>query len=159
MSHRKQSQAAAHRRKAATRKADSKKKSKPKNKRSPKAATKRSASHSRPGEKKRTSQGEGGRQLLSAVSREVGEKSDELAKAFVSKTLAGSASHARLIVDLSGAGGLAPQPVKPRGRRSSKTARASGNAAPTAADLSGSEENWELDIEPEARPGCTPPKP
>jgi hypothetical protein len=99
-------------------------------------------------------EGEGARQLVSAVNTLVGKNFAEIAQTLVEKTVAGSASHARLIVGLSGAGGLAPSAPR-RGRAA--TTRDSAHALLTAADLPGSEENWEFDIEPEARPGYIPP--
>jgi hypothetical protein len=98
-----------------------------------------------------TPQGEGARQLLSSVNSHVAQESERIAQALVKGTVKGSASHARLIVGLSGAGALAPS--------AAPAARESRHGGLTAADLPGSEEEWELDIEPEARPGYTPPKP
>jgi hypothetical protein len=136
------------------------KKSRSKSKPGPKLATRLRAPKGRSA-KKTTSQpatdGEGAKQLLSAVNSLVGKKSADIAKALVDGTVAGSASHARLVVDLSGAGGLASPPARSRAGRPTATTRDSGHAALTALDLPGSEENWEFDLEPEARPGYTPP--
>ena len=133
----------------AEKKSKPKKKSKAKAKPGPKPAKRRSPPRRSPGKKKidpPAAEGEGGRQLLTAVNSQVAKRSTDIAKALVDGTVKGSASHARLVVGLSGAGGLAP------------TTRDSGRAAFTAADLPGSEENWEFDVAPEARPGFTPPK-
>jgi hypothetical protein len=101
--------------------------------------------------------GKAGKQLLSAVNNEVGQRSDEIARALVDKTVKGSAGHARLLVELSGASGGKPHRGTPRRGSTAAGAHRSGRGALTAADLPGSEENWEFDIEPEARPGYTPP--
>jgi hypothetical protein len=133
----------------AEKKSKPKRKSKAKTKPGPKPAKRRSPPRRSPGKKKidpPAAEGEGGRQLLTAVNTQVAKRSTDIAKALVDGTVAGSASHARLVVGLSGAGGLAP------------AMRDSGRAAFTAAELPGSEENWEFDVAPDARPGFTPPK-
>lgn len=137
------------------------KKSKPKRK---------SGAKAKPGPKRRSSprgspdkkeidppvaEGEGGRQLLTAVNSQVVKRSADIAKALVDGTVKGSASHARLVVGLSGAGGLAAAPTG--ARRAEFSLRDSGVSI-TAEDLRGSEENWEFDVAPEARPGYMPPE-
>jgi hypothetical protein len=144
----------------AGKKGKAKKKSRPKAKPGRKTtAPRRRAPHSRPRKKKidpPVPEGEGGRQLISAVNALVGKRSAGIAKALVDRTVAGSASHARIVVDLSGAGGRAAAPAG--SCRAGLDLRDSGVSF-TAEDLRGSEENWECDLEPEARPGYVPPKP
>ncbi len=140
----------------AAKKSKPKKKSKAKAKPGPK---RRSPPRRSPGKKKidpPVAEGEGGRQLLTAVNALVGKHSAGIAKALVDRTVAGSASHARIVVDLSGAGGRAAAPAG--SCRAGLDLRDSGVSF-TAEDLRGSEENWECDLEPEARPGYVPPKP
>lgn len=148
--------------KSKPRKVNAAKKGKPK---------KKSKAKSKPGPKRRSSprrspakkeidppvaEGEGGRQLLTAVNSQVVKRSSDIARALVDGTVAGSASHARLVVGLSGAGGLAA--ASAGSRRAEPSLRDSGFSF-TAEDLPGSEENWEFDVAPEARPGYMPPKP
>jgi hypothetical protein len=139
----------------AAKKSKPKKKSKAKAKPGPK---RRSPPRRSPGKKKidpPVAEGEGGRQLLTAVNSQVVKRSADIAKALVDGTVKGSASHARLVVGLSGAGGLAAAPTG--ARRTELSLRDSGFSF-TAEDLPGSEENWEFDVAPEARPGYIPPE-
>jgi hypothetical protein len=141
---------------------EAEKKSKPKKKSKAKAKPgpkRRSPPRRSPAKKKidpPAAEGQGGRQLLTAVNSQVVKRSADIAKALVDGTVKGSASHARLVVGLSGAGGLAAAPTG--SRRAELNLHESGHGALTAEDLPGSEENWEFDVAPEARPGYTPPK-
>jgi hypothetical protein len=150
---RRKKETASHSEEPAAAQSERPKKSRSKAKPGPKLKKRRSAPRGRPREEKTdppTPDGEGARLLLSSVNTRVAQESDRIAEALVTGTVKGSASHARLVVGLSGAGALAPS--------AAPAVRESGGSGFTAADLPGSEDNWELDLEPEARPGYTPPK-